>query len=104
MLILESKVLNKGLGYPTLSDLQEVFDIVNLLVGVEGQTLEQVEENIKIGIENFDRVCVNLYKEMEDIMPADEKLKARFMKEVYPLYKDYENVDILVENTDFGVG
>lgn len=98
------KVLNKGLGYPTLSDLQEVFDIVNLLVGVEGQTLEQVEENIKIGIENFDRVCVNLYKEMEDIMPADEKLKARFMKEVYPLYKDYENVDILVENTDFGVG
>lgn len=34
------KILNKGFGYPTLSDSQEVFDIVNLLVGVEGQTLE----------------------------------------------------------------
>lgn len=98
------KVLNKGFGYPTLSDLQEVFDIVNLLVGVEGQTLEQVKDDIKTGIENFDRVCVNLYKEMDDIMPADEELKARFMKEIYPLYKDLENVDILVENTDFGVG
>lgn len=97
-------VLNKGFGYPTLSDLQEVFDIVNLLVGVEGQTLEQVEADIKTGLENFDRVCVNLYKEMDDIMRADEELKARFMKEIYPLYKDYENVDILVENTDFGVG
>lgn len=98
------KILNKGFGYPTLSDLQEVFDIVNLLVGVEGQTIEQVEENIKIGMENFDRVCVNLYKEMDDIMPANEDLKRKFMQEVYPLYKDFENVDILVENTDFGVG
>ena len=81
-----------------------MFDIVNLLIGVEGQTLEQVEADIKTGIENFDRVCVNLYKEMDDIMPADEDLKRKFMQEVYPLYKDFENVDILVENTDFGVG
>lgn len=98
------KVLIKGFGYPSLSELQDVFDIVNLLVGVKGQSFEQVEKDIKIGIENFDRVCVNLYKEMDDIMPADEELKIRFMKEIYPIYKDLENVDILVENTDFGVG
>lgn len=81
-----------------------MFDIVNLLVGVKGQTLEQVEDDIKVGMENFDRVCVNLYKEMEDIMPADEELKRRFMQSIYPTYKDFENIDILVENTDFGVG
>lgn len=98
------KVLNKGFGYHTLSDLQEVFDIVNLLVGVEGQSLEQIKDDIKIGMKNFDRVCVNLYKEMDDIMPADEDLKRKFLQEVYPLYKDFENIDILVENTDFGVG
>ena len=98
------KILNKGFGYPSLSDLQEVFDIVNLLFGVKGQTLEQVEDDIKVGMENFDRVCVNLYKEMEDIMPADEELKRRFMQSIYPTYKDFENIDILVENTDFGVG
>ena len=97
-------VMIKGFGYPTLEELKETFDVVNLLVGVKGQTLKQIETDIKTGIENFDRVCVNLYKEMDDIMPADEELKARFMKEVYPLYKDLENVDILVENTDFGVG
>ena len=98
------KILNKGVGYPTLSDLQEVFDIVNLLIGVEGQSLEQIKDDIKIGMKNFDRVCVNLYKEMDDIMPADEDLKRKFLQEVYPLYKDFENIDILVENTDFGVG
>ena len=98
------KVMIKGFGYPTLEELKETFDVVNLLVGVKGQNLEQIEADIKTGIENFNRVCVNLYKEMDDIMPADEELKARFMKEIYLLYKDFENVDILVENTDFGVG
>ena len=44
------------------------------------------------------------YKEMDDIMLADEELKSRFIKEIYPKYKDYEDVDILIENTDFGVG
>lgn len=97
-------VLNKGFGYPTLEDLQEVFDIVNFLVGVKGQTFEQIEDDIKIGIKNFDRVCVNLYKEMDDIMTANEELKRKFMQEIYPLYRNFDNVDILVENTDFGVG
>lgn len=98
------KVLNKGFGYPTIEELKKVFDVVNLLVGVQGQTIEQIENDINIGIQNFDRVCVNVYKEMDDIMPADEELKSRFIKEIYPKYKDYENVDILIENTDFGVG
>lgn len=97
-------VLNKGFGYPNLEELRVAFDVVNLLVGVKGQNIEQIETDIKIGLENFDRVCVNLYKEMDDIMPADEELKNRFMKDIFPLYKDLKNVDILVENTDFGVG
>ena len=97
-------VLKKGFGYPTLEELQEVFDIVNLLVRVKGQTFKQIEDDIKIGIKNFDRVCVNLYKEMDDIMTANEELKRKFMQEIYPLYRNFDNVDILVENTDFGVG
>ena len=98
------KVLNKGFGYPTIEELKKDLDVVHLLVGVQGQTIEQIENDINIGIQNFDRVCVNVYKEMDDIMPADEELKSRFIKEIYSKYKDYENVDILIENTDFGVG
>ena len=101
---IREKVFNKGFGNPTLDELKKTFDEINLLVGVQGQNLEEVEKDIEIGIKNFERVCVNLYKGMDDIMPADEELKERFVKEVYPKYKDYENVDILLENTDFGVG
>lgn len=98
------KVLNKGFGYHSLEEFKQVFDVVNLLVGVKGQTIEQVKNDIEIGIENFERVCVNVYKEMDDIMPGDKELEKEFIKEIYPKIKDYENVDVLIENTDFGVG
>lgn len=98
------KILNKGFGFPTIEELKETFDEVNLLVGVKGQNIETIEKDIEIGIKNFDRVCINLYKEMDDIMEADEKLKQEFMNKLYERYKDDMRVDILVENTDFGVG
>lgn len=97
-------ILNKGFGFPTIEELKETFDEVNLLVGVKGQNINTIESDIEIGINNFDRVCVNLYKEMEDIMEADENLKIEFMNKLYGKYKDDIRVDILVENTDFGVG
>ena len=56
----------------------------------------------KIGIENM-ADCFDA-KEMEDIMEADENLKIEFMNKLYGKYKDDIRVDILVENTDFGVG
>ncbi len=97
-------IMKKGFGRPTLEQLKEVFDEINLLVGVKGQNIEQVKKDLEIGINNFERICVNLYKEMDDIMEADEDLKKEFIREVYPLYKENSKVDILIENTDFGVG
>ena len=97
-------ILNKGFGRPSLEELKETFDEINLLVGIKGQTFEQVKKDIEIGLENFERICVNLYKEMPDIMQQDEKLKKRFLDELYPTYKENSKIDILIENTDFGVG
>lgn len=97
-------VLNKGFGRPTLEDLKETFDEINLLVGVKGQNIEQIEKDIEMGLGNFERVCINLYKQMEYILPADEALKKEFLKKIYPKYKDNNRADILIENTDFGVG
>lgn len=34
----------------------------------------------------------------------DKKVINEFIKEVYPKYIDNERVDILLNNTDFGVG
>ena len=37
------------------------------------------------------------------ILP-DPQVVETFIKEIYPLYRDDERVDILLNNTDFGVG
>ena len=97
-------VMKKGFGKPTIEEFKETFNQINLLVGVKGQKIEQIEKDIKIGVENFERVCINIYKEMDDIMPQDEEIKKGFMERIYPKYKDNPRVDILIENTDFGVG
>lgn len=97
-------LMKKGMGNPTVSEIREVFDEINLLVGVKGQTLRQVEEDIEIGLKYFDRICVNLYKEMPDIMPGDDLLKKEFIEKLYSKYKDNPKADILINNTDLGVG
>ena len=98
------EIMKKGFGRPTIEEFKETFNQINLLVGVKGQNLEQIEKDLEIGINNFERICVNLYKEMEDIMPQDEEIKKQFIEKIYPKYKDSQKVDILIENTDFGVG
>jgi hypothetical protein len=34
----------------------------------------------------------------------DKQVIESFMREVYPLYQNDQRVDILLQNTDFGVG
>ena len=101
---LREDVWKKGFGKVSLDEFKEAFDEINLLVGVKGQNLEQIERDIEIGRKNFERICVNVYKEMDDIIPADKKLEEEFVKKLYPKYKDDPNIDILLQNTDFGVG
>ena len=98
------EVLNKNFGTETPEQLSKTFQQVNLLVGVKGQTLEQIQQDIEIGLTYFERICINVYKQMEGLLPADKDLQERFKKEIYPVYKENQRVDILLENTDFGVG
>ena len=39
----------------------------------------------------------------KSILP-NPRVVETFVKEIYPLYKDDDRVDILLNNTDFGVG
>ena len=41
---------------------------------------------------------------LEAVVSRDEKVIKEFLNEVYPKYKNNKRVDILLNNTDFGVG
>lgn len=84
--------------------IAEYFDEVCLLQGIPGQTADSMKEDIETGLAFFERVCVNIMvKNTKPILP-DKRVITQFMQEVYPIYKDNERVDILLNNTDFGVG
>lgn len=88
----------------SISELKEFFDDICLLHGVESQTNEMIENDIQIGLNNFRRICVNIFNNNTTNVKRDDLLIKEFMDKTYNKYIDYDNIDILVNNTDFGVG
>lgn len=98
------KVLKKGIPDQDGAVISQNFDEANLLFGVRGQSLDSMERDIRLGLTWFERICVNIMcPNTTDILP-DRELISFFQKELYPKYRDNERIDILIQNTDFGVG
>lgn len=98
------KILVKGIDERNPQKISENFDEVCLLLGLEGQTVESMVRDIETGLEYFNRVCVNIMVENGMPIKPDEHVIALFQECVYPQYIKNDRVDILMENTEFGVG
>lgn len=95
---------NKDIDDVTPIELSNYFDDICLLHGIVGQTNDMIEEDIKIGLKYFRRICVNIFNENTTKTKRDNQLVQEFLNTTYKKYKDFENIDILINNTDFGVG
>ena len=96
--------LDKGMGNATAEEIAQYFQQVCLLQGLPGQSKESMLKDIALGLQHFERVCVNIMVANTKPILPDPQVVETFVKEIYPLYKDDERVDILLNNTDFGVG
>lgn len=96
--------LRKGIDTDCAEEIAGYFDEVCLLQGLPGQTLESMKQDIETGLSYFERVCINIMKENTTPIRPDPKVKTLFINMLYPDYAKDERVDILLENTDFGVG
>lgn len=97
-------IMKKGFGNATPEQIAEYADEVCLLFGLSGQTEQSMIDDIKTGLEYFERVCVNIMTPNTTKISPDYNIINIFMTKIYPKYIDNPRVDILVENTDFGVG
>ena len=97
-------VMLKGMKETDPAKIAEVFNECCLLFGLPGQTVESMKADIEIGLRHFERICVNIMVENTAPLQPSESVRQMFMDDVYPLYKDNQRVDILLHNTDFGVG
>jgi hypothetical protein len=101
---LREGVLKKGIAEPDPVKIAQGFDEANFLIGIEGQSIESIRTDIECGLEYFERICLNVMCENSTSVHPDERLIERFKTEILPHYAGDARVDILIENTDFGVG
>lgn len=96
--------LDKGMGNATAPEIAAYFDECCLLQGIPGQTVASMTQDIETGLAHFQRVCVNIMQENGKAIKPDPRVRTLFEQEVFPRYEENPRVDILMENTAFGVG
>lgn len=97
-------ILKKGIDTDAPEEIAKYADEVCLLFGLSGQTLESMKRDIDIGLRFFERVCINIMVENSTAVRPDQAVIDVFCSQLYEKYKDDDRVDILLENTGFGVG
>ena len=101
---LRENKLKKGIAEKAPEIISKEFDEANFLFGISGQTVETMEKDIQLGLKYFERICLNIMCDnSSSVLPDNSVIKA-FKDKLYPIYKDDPRIDILISNTDFGVG
>lgn len=97
-------VLLKGIPDHDPAIIADGFDEANFLFGLSGQTEQSMLRDIALGLNNFERICINIMCDNSTAVKPDRAVIDLFRTLIYPIYKDDPRVDILLNNTDFGVG
>lgn len=96
-------VLNKNANFKTVDEVKESFQSVCLLVGVKGQTKEMIKRDINLVLENFKYATINVFINNTTDVKRDEEL-VQWFTDNFKYLEDYQYIEVLYNNTDFGVG
>ena len=88
----------------TPEDVAKYFQGVCLLCCTQGESKEHIMKDIEIAKKHFEYFSVNVFCNNSTSVKQDKELAQWFAWEVYPRIKDEERIEVLMENTDLGVG
>nr|WP_252198434.1 radical SAM protein [Clostridium sp. MCC353] len=97
------KVLNKHADFRSPEEVARYFDSPCIMVGIKGQTKEMIDYDIRMVKKHFKLGTINVFTNNTTPVKQDPELVKWFVKE-YGWLKDDPAVEVLYENTDFGVG
>ena len=96
---------NKGIAASvTAQDVAKYFQGVCLLCCTQGDSKERILKDIALAEQYFEYASVNVFCENSTSLKRDNALAKWFVEEVYPNLKDSKKIEVLVENTNLGVG
>ncbi len=96
---------NKGIAVSvTAEDVAKYFRGVCLLCCTVGDSKERILRDIELAERYFEYASVNVFCENGTAVKRDEELAKWFVEEVYPKLKVSSKIEILINNTDLGVG
>ena len=88
----------------SVQDIAKYFQGICLLCCTQGETKEHILKDIELAKAHFEYFSVNVFCENHTSIKQDKELASWFAKEVYPMIKDDPRIEVLMENTDLGVG
>ena len=88
----------------TPEDVAKYFQGVCWLCCTQGESKERIFNDIRIAREHFEYFSVNVFCNNSTPVKQDSELAGWFAREVYPQIKDVDGIEVLMENTDLGVG
>lgn len=101
---LRNGILNKSMHWSGPDDVAAATDSICLMIGFRGQTRDIVRRDIDLLLSKFRYGIINLFSpNTKSAGLIDEEIKAWFVEE-FAWLRDVEKVDVLLNNTDFGVG
>lgn len=96
---------NKGVPEAvTAEDVARYFQGVCLLCCTEGETRKRIVRDIELARKHFEYFSVNVFCNNTTKIKRDQALVDWFVSEVYPTIKDDPRIEVLIDNTDLGVG
>lgn len=96
---------NKGMPEAvTAEEVAKYFQGVCLLCCTEGETRERIVRDIELARKHFEYFSVNVFCNNTTKIKRDQALVDWFVSEVYPTIKDDPRIEVLIDNTDLGVG
>lgn len=96
---------NKGIPKDvTPQQIAKYFKSVCLLVGLPGQDLGSVIDDIRIAKKYFKRFVISVFVKNSTKMVPNDSLIKEFMSDIYPKIKNDPQIEILINNTDLRVG
>ena len=95
--------LNKNAKFKSVEELKKYFDSPCIMVGIKGQTKDMIDKDMEIVLNNFDHATINVFINNTSDIKRDDELVNWFI-EKYKFLDDNPKIEVLYNNTDFGVG